>query len=242
VSTDGGLTWTERSRVHHVGGSSHLAIGPEAIAVRVTPLSASSNRHDPGVDFIAVSRDDGESWTTRVAPGTRAWSASFDPAEALLRWVEPLAWDSAGALYSLWSEGTSLWLARSTDVGETWTSWQVAADSAPMYFPYLTARGDGELAATWFSGFGEALRAHVAYIRVTDAGQSAPVVLHAAPFEVEAFDESDSGEVRPSAGGEYMAAHFLRDGRIAVVTPIQDPVRDRWGFRFHPWIINRSGS
>jgi hypothetical protein len=42
VSQDGGVTWTERAKIHPQGGSSHLAVGPNGeIAVRVTPMSAS---------------------------------------------------------------------------------------------------------------------------------------------------------------------------------------------------------
>ena len=54
VSRDGGLTWTERERIHPQGGSSHLAVGPNGeVAVRVTPASASYNKYDEGVDLIA---------------------------------------------------------------------------------------------------------------------------------------------------------------------------------------------
>ena len=34
----------------------------------------------------------------------------------------------------------------------------------------------------------------------------------------------------PDAGGEYLATAFLRDGSIAVVTPIQNPAKQRLGF------------
>ena len=42
-------------------------------------------------------------------------------------------------------------LARSADRGATWTGWLVAPSAVQTFFPYLVAREDGDLAATWFS-------------------------------------------------------------------------------------------
>jgi len=67
------------------------------------------------------------------------------------RWVEPLAWDGAGRLYSLWTDKKGVRLARSDDRGATWTTSTVAETAAPAFFPYVVARGRGELAATWFT-------------------------------------------------------------------------------------------
>lgn len=242
LSRDRGATWTRRPRIDSVGGSSHLAIGPTGgIAVRITPLSASGHKLDEGVDRIAVSTDGGESWSMRDLPGTRAWTRSFDPADGVQRWVEPVAWDSAGALYALSSEGVTLWLARSTDDGASWTRWPVVDDSTALYFPYLVARGDGELAATWHSGTGDSLRANVAYIRVDDRAD-APRVTRTDPIDVAAWrrGEGDAPATR-DPGGEYVPVVFLRDGRIAVVSPIQDPARDRWGFTFRPYALREGG-
>ena len=75
VTQNGGAAWTERSRIHAQGGSSHLALGPDReIAVRVTPLSASGNKFDKGVDLVAVSTDAGATWQKHAAPGQREWS------------------------------------------------------------------------------------------------------------------------------------------------------------------------
>ena len=71
ISTDRGETWVEQSRVHKAGGSSHFAISPGgALAVRITPLSASANKFDPGVDHVAISTDDGATWVLRNLPGS----------------------------------------------------------------------------------------------------------------------------------------------------------------------------
>jgi hypothetical protein len=243
VSRDRGRTWTELSRVHPSGGSSHLAIGPTgALAVRVTPFSASGNKMDPGTDGIAVSSDGGATWELRELPGTRSWTQSFDPQDGVLRWVEPIAWDATGALYALWSEGRVLWLGRSLDDGASWRRWPVVQDSATVYFPYLLARGTGELAATWFSGVGDSLRAHLALIEVGAGSDAAPRVTRAAPFSFPAFRRAEEDSTfRRDTSGEYIPIVFLRDGRLAVVTTIQDPANDRLGFTFRPYRIEGGG-
>lgn len=218
VSRDGGAIWTERPRIHHQGGSSHLAVGPNGeIAVRVTPLSASTKKFDPGVNLIAVSTDGGAIWQDHPAPDQRQWSASsfndFPP-----RWVEPLAWDAEGALYSFWADGKVLWLARSLDRGETWTSWRVAEGDEVSYFPYLTGRGRGELAATWFSGRGETLQAHVARFDVRN-GATPPRIIEL-PFRPD----------NRSTAGEYLAVMFLKTGGLSVVSPLANGRERHWGF------------
>jgi len=99
VSEDGGRTWTERDRVHSLGGSSHLAVGPGGeVAVRITPLSASGNRFDADVEIIAISNDGGSTWAKHSPPGYRVWSETFGDPEVVTRWVEPRAWDADGVL------------------------------------------------------------------------------------------------------------------------------------------------
>ena len=233
VSRDRGSTWTELARVHPKGGSSHLAVGPNnEVAVRIVPLSASGNRFDPGVDLIAVSTDHGTSWRKEPAPGERTWVAMDDPrSEQQPRWVEPLAWDARGALYSMWGEGRQLWLARSTDQGRGWTRWPIAQAADQTYFPYLIAQGAGQLAATWFTGPVASLEAHVARIRAADTG-AAPELAPAPPFRPDAWRRGQKpGEARArDTAGEYFPVAFLRDGSLGVVTTIQDDQRNRYGF------------
>jgi hypothetical protein len=232
VSQDGGLTWTERDRIHPQGGSSHLAMGPNGeIAARITPLSASANRYDEGVDLIAVSADRGMTWRKYTAPGLRDWASASSDKESIPRWVEPLAWDVRGSLYSLWTGSGGVWLARSADQGETWTIWRVADGPEPAFYPYLVARGPGELAATWFSARQEVLQAHAARIDVGE-GDAPPRVVESRPFEPECWKESRSPE-DPSVrycGGEYLAVCFLSKGGLAVVSPIQNWREKRFGF------------
>jgi len=234
VSLDGGLIWTERERIHPQGGSSHLAMGPNGeMAVRITPLSASGNRYDEGVDLVAVSTDGGLTWRKYTAPGVRDWAPPSSDTESTPRWVEPLAWDVRGSLYSLWTGAGGVWLARSADQGETWTTWRVADGPEPVFYPYLVARGPGELAATWFSARQEVLQAHAARIDVAE-GPTPPRVVESQPFESDCWQESRLPDDLPVryAGGEYLAVCFLRNGGLAVVSPVQNWRGNRFGFSF----------
>lgn len=219
TSDDGGLTWTERSRIHSRGGSSHLAVGPDGeLAVRITPASASFNRYDEGVELIAISLDDGETWALRPPPGERSWDRDLEEPEDIPRWVEPLAWGPDGSLYHLWSEGTALFLGRSDDHGSTWTRTVLRDGPTPLYFPFLVAGDGGELAATWFSGVGDDLRAHVGLIRPTDDGRV--TIAATEPLEIDAWAVLDAGRVREPAG-EYFPVAFLSGGDLGVLLPIQ---------------------
>ena len=234
VSQDGGLTWTERERIHPQGLSSHMAMGPSGeMAVRITPVSASGNRYDEGVDLIAVSIDRGMTWRKYAAPGVRDWAPPSSDNEATPRWVEPLAWDVGGSLYSLWTGAGGVWLARSADQGQAWTIWRVSDGPEPAFYPYLVARGQGELAATWFSARQDVVQAHAARIDVTE-GPAPPQVVESRPLEPDCWQESRSPDdpALRYAGGEYLAACILRKGGLAVVSPIENRREKRFGFSF----------
>jgi hypothetical protein len=238
ISTDGGRTWAERERVNPQGGSSHLAVGPQGeVAVRLIPPSAANNQYHTGVDLIAVSLDRGETWERHAAPGGLSfalmWDTTVTPRRFAMppqpRWVEPLAWDATGALYSFWAKDRDLWLGRSADRGATWTTWKVAeADSTP-YFPYLIAHGRGDLAASWFSGHGDALRGNVARITVMPDG-TPPAVAVAAPFVPESWVLPEYGPSGRDPAGEYLPLVLLNDGSLGLVAPIQDVAARRVGF------------
>jgi len=228
VSNDGGHTWEERPKVNALGGSSHLAVGPTGqIAVRITPMSASGARIDADVDLIAVSTDGGQTWTRNAAPGTRIWDVSEEG--NIPRWVEPIAWDADGSLFHLWSEGREIWLGRSIDNGASWITWQIAQDDDDVFFPYLIARGTGELAATWFSS-ADGMSVRVAAIETGDVGNDAqPHVALSEPLRFESWMEYEGEWMRDTAG-EYVPVAYLRDGDLAVVTPLQDARSNRFGF------------
>jgi len=232
ASRDGGVTWAPVKRIHDRGGSSHLAVGPAGeLAVRVTPLSASGNKYDAGVDLIVVSTDGGASWQTHAAPGERDWSPDF-MSEATPRWVEPLAWDAAGRLYSLWTDKKGVRLARSGDRGATWRTWTVADTAAPAFFPYLVARREGELAATWFTASTNEMHDLQWFVaRVDAAGEAEPRVVVSAPQSIESRRRRvKDGPFFNDPAGEYLPVAFLRDGSLAVVTPVQNQPEQRVGF------------
>ena len=153
------------------------------ISVRITPASASGNRFDEGVDLIAVSTDGGSTWQERQLPGKRDWAPNN--AGAIPRWVEPLAWDSTGSLYLLWTDMKGVWLARSN--GLHWKTWMIAETEAMLYFPYLTARRCGELAATWFSGAAGNLHWQACRIQINDHGE--PEVTRSSLLVTESFND-----------------------------------------------------
>jgi hypothetical protein len=228
TSSDRGATWNERGRVQPRGGSSHLAVGPRGeLAVRVTPLSASGAKIDRGVDLIAISVDAGATWRSERAPGVREWRfplADDTSDQDMPRWVEPVAWDAGGALYSLWANASGLWLARSRDQGRRWVTWRI--DDAGAYFPYLVAHDAGELAATWYSGHGDAIRVHVA--RIDARADDAPRVAMLPSLQLDVHRASGIG----TTGGEYAAVAFIDAGALGVVTPVHDPAAKRFGFTF----------
>lgn len=236
VSQDKGASWKERPRINEQGGSSHLAIGPHGeLAVRVIPPSASYNKFTPGVDLIAVSRDGGKTWQKHPAPGERDWNADSD--KGTPRWVEPIAWDEDGVLYYLWGSQKGLWLARSPDQGETWTTWHIVERDEVSYYPYLIARSHGELAATWSSGKDDTLQAHVATIHVGD-GKAPPQVIESQPFQTDTWShQAHPGDpVHRDTAGEYIPVIFLRAGVLGVVTAIQNGPEKRLGFKWWKFV------
>ncbi len=228
-SGDRGVTWDRRPKVSDRGGSSHLAIGPNGeLAVRISPLSASGNRFDEGMDWIAVSTDGGDSWRTLVPPGTRVWGPPSDQG-LLSRWVEPLAWDETGSLFYLWSEGQEVILARSSDRGNTWTPWRIARSDDVSFYPYLVSGPGGRLAASWFSSPND-LHVTVALIQFAQpTGAAAPTVISSDPIRPSSWTEQD-GSMTGDTAGEYAPVAFLADGALGLVTPLQDPRDGRMGF------------
>jgi len=233
MSRDRGVTWSTAQTIHPQGGSSHFAVGPSGeLAVRIVPLSASGNRFNEGVELVAVSTDSGTTWQKRSVPGQRIWVLAEG---ATPRWVEPVAWDARGHLYLLWTEVSGVWLAKSLDRGATWSKWRVAEYEGDTlsYFPYLTARGAGELAATWFSGAGESLHWQVCKIQTGDLS-APPQLIRSAQLRTDSWRAnwvSGGGPVRSTAG-EYLPVLFLRNGDLAVVTPIQNKEMNHYGFSF----------
>ena len=193
--------------------------------VRAQQLIADLSSH-----LIAVSTDGGDSWEKHPKPGNRVWSDGFDDPAAVPRWVEPIAWDSEAVLYSLWSEGHDLWLGRSSDRGQTWSSWPVEHDDELVFYPFLVAGPSGQLAATWFSGRLGEFEAHAAlFLPAAGDPEEKPRLLGSAPFLPDSWVLAEDSRIRDTAG-EYLPVAFLADGDLAVVTTIQDVEAERFGF------------
>jgi len=237
ISPDSGKSWAEQKSVHSAGGSSHLAIGPRGnIAVRISPISASANKYEAEVDLIAVSRDNGQSWTKHPPPASLSWDPTLSDPQKVSRWVEPLAWGEEHRLWHLWSEGQVVKLGWSDDYGESWQAADVAHEDGVAFFPYMVAGGAGRLAVTWFVNGGEKLSARVALIETPTAGESELTVSSSDLFTISAWLENTETPMQTPAG-EYIPVIFLPDGKLALVSPIQDAARDRWGFTW--WVFGR---
>lgn len=238
-SRDSGRTWDPPRVIYPYGASSHFAIGPKGeLALRIIPHIWERRPRNFEGDFVAISLDGGETWDLKAPPRIHNWEADayFDEVP---RWVEPVAWDDEGALYHLWSEVTSLKLARSTDQGTTWTISELVASRDTLYFPYLTARGTGEIAAVWHAGRGIDLKVQAAFARV-DPQDGAILGVQRIELPYDALGPwGDDGADSRYALGEYKPVVFLRDGDIGVVTPILNVRDGRHGFRWHRLRLTR---
>lgn len=232
VSRDDGVTWSTPQTLYASGGSSSLAVGPHGeVAVRIIPAHAGGYQFTAGADCILVSTDGGRSWKKHTPPGDEDW-APTDVVGTIPRWVEPLAWDAKGALYALWTNVQGVWVAQSMDAGATWKKWRVADSDGLSYYPYLVAQGRGDLAATWFSGAGDALEWHAARIHI-ESHQSGPRIAEwSSPVTGSWTTSSETGGPVPYTAGEYLPVALLRNGDLAVVSPIQNPKTKRLGFTY----------
>ena len=96
-----------------------------------------------------------------------------------------------------------------------------------LYYSYLFARGDGDVAVTWFSNAGDSLRLHVARIGTRRLAESEPIT-------IESYGLSSRHEdpTKRSSAGEYAGVAILLDGSIAVLAPVQNEKASRYGLAF----------
>ena len=87
-----------------------------------------------------------------------------------------------------------------------------------------------QLAATWFSGRDDTLRANVAWLTMSN-GREKPSVHHIAAFAPQSWTRGEGPPTRDPAG-EYFPAVFLHDGGLAVVTTNQQTRSGRVGFEW----------
>ena len=234
-SRDRGATWTTPQHVYDRGGSSHLAVGPGgALAIHIIPGARAGLVCDEGTDLIAISTDDGANWRKFPAAGAARPSGCLNRPLETHRWVDPLVFDRGGALYSLWTDSTGVWLSRTSVAKGEWTTWLISqrrSGSPTPYFPYLATASGGAFAATWVLAARDTLHWQVAHIAMNGKSGS-PTVVIAAPRALESWRGNG-----PDAGGEYLATAFLNDRSIAVVTPIQNAAMSRFGLAWQRFAV-----
>ena len=223
-SSDDGDTWTVQPDVYPKGGSSFLSAGRKGkLAARISPLSASGQQLDESVDLAVISVNNGRSWQEVAVPGKRTWTQDLS---GVPRWVEPLIWDDKDQLWLLWSEGTELKLAVSSDQGNQWQEHLVRNHADTVYFPYMQLTGD-QFLCTWVSGFGDDIQHHAAVLSLENGS------LHAAflePRTLNIWSRFAVGERTLDTGGEYFPIIALANGNFGMVTTIQNRKDDQLGF------------
>jgi hypothetical protein len=203
-SGDAGATWQVAGLVHSAGAAGGIVASPRGpLAVRVSPGGAAT-----AADGVAVSEDGGATWALRSVPGDRGGDAP--------RGFDPVAFDGAGALFAVWSEGQAIRLAHSPDLGRTWHVADVAAepDGTLPYDTYLRGGPAGEVAATWYALTGETVAARAARVR-----WGAPPEVRLGTFS------ADTGGTNHA---DYYQVAFLHDGTVAAAVPVSTPDLGQW--------------
>ncbi len=232
VSRDKGASWVRQPKIYAKGGSSFLAHGHNGqLAVRVTPLSASGNKIDAGIDLVRLSLDNGKSWQDVSLPGKRTWSQDFS---GVPRWVEPLAFDQKDQLYTLWSEGNELKMGISGDYGENWKEYLIEHSQDTIYYPYMESSKDYIL-CSWVSGFNANIKHHAAVVKLENDEVK---VYGLAPQKLDIRSRFGIGENQLSTGGEYFPIIPLSNGHFGMATTIQNQKSERLGFSWWELLLN----
>lgn len=210
TSEDEGATWSQGPMVHDEGGAGSLVASGDLLAVRVVPPNAHGYNWDPGADGVAVSHDQGGSWSFHDLPGDRAWHASYvDTIEnrGIDRFWEPLALGANSTLYAAWKEGSSVVVARSTDAAETWELEDAVDNRSGISFPWLDSGGlAGEIALTWFEQANGSVSAKLAEVSWGPQGLES--------------NEFTLAEDANGTWGEYLALEARVDGTAWTAVPV----------------------
>lgn len=135
-STDGGLTFPDHTYVD--GGAGPLYVDEETGTVY-------EHGFDDGRYSVHVSTDGAASFDRYTIAEGRQFSGIF----------ADLALDEAGNVYATWQEanprgGQSVYVAASTDQGQTWTSPErVSPVNGSYIWPRVTAGDEGRVFVTW---------------------------------------------------------------------------------------------
>lgn len=135
-STDGGLTFPQHTYVD--GGAGPLYVDEDTGTVY-------EHGFGDGRYSLHVSTDGGQSFDEHTIAEGREFSGIF----------ADLTLDEAGNVYATWQEanprgGQSIFVAASTDQGETWTSPErVSPGNGSYIWPRVTAGDEGRVFVTW---------------------------------------------------------------------------------------------
>ncbi|HLE46884.1 MAG TPA: hypothetical protein VI818_01200 [Candidatus Thermoplasmatota archaeon] len=211
ASKDGGATWSSPRIVRAEGGDGGFDVGPVGeLAIRVVPLMANGALFASGASDGVLVSTTGTQWEWRTLPGKRSWPrgpAERDPPpDGTPRAWDPVAFDASGNLYAAWGEGKELMLARSVDLGASWTTVTIAKEpQGNPQFPFL--RGDRNadaLGVSWFVRNGTTLDARVAVVAWPTDGDAHVKAATAGQGLVETHGEYF--EVAFNGGGELVSA------------------------------------
>jgi alpha-tubulin suppressor-like RCC1 family protein len=168
-SLDAGATWSARARLNTDGGSDSTTDRASRVATDqtgnwVAVWSSIGSRDTPlGADgdiMTARSSDGGLSWTPPVPLNSNAATDTGTDATPQVTFGSGsfiATWSSAESFGGTLGPDTDILLARSTDLGASWTdpaalNTNAASDEDEDLFPQLTTDGMGNWIAIWQSG------------------------------------------------------------------------------------------
>jgi len=135
-STDHGVTWGAPSLASPTGSTpGYIDVDHQSHAIYVATHSGSAA-------FVSRSGDGGTTWTTTTVDNSTNHGNLFDPVKV----------GDDGTVYVTWSDGTSIYLASSTDHAQHWSAPVKVNDAAShvALFPWLEAGSAGRVALVWF--------------------------------------------------------------------------------------------
>ena len=156
-STDHGASWSNPVTVVPTASNADYQIGhPRFVgnSTYVMPYgwidwtSGTDDWHNPSEVRLAVSRDNGTSWTSRVVASV---PEGFDNL-----WAVQGAVDATGRVVVAWAARTgetmTLFESESTDLGLSWSAPVALRAEGLNFLPWVAARADGEVAIGWYGG------------------------------------------------------------------------------------------
>jgi hypothetical protein len=213
VSQDGGQTWPEDKQLLVPGLPTDIIEQSDPVVMArddgrlyVVCLGRNSGTGSHGL-FVTWSDDDGDTWADAVNITYNETPCCLDDKEWLAIDNNP---DSPHYhnMYVAWANGGILF-KRSTDGGETWSSYMNIAPGSTEY-PYPIVGADGTLYVFYMDGWGYCADGHIRYRKSTDGGQT-----FSGPYTVTATSQPCSPI---HGGGGYDQWRFF-----SIITAAADP-------------------